>query len=159
MPTRAGIPLQNIPQPLWPAGSGNPYDWVDNGNPSGFVQSSFMRGQPAFESAYQRRPDPGPDTIGQGQPVFAHSRPFNRGAQAFAPQFGLIPVNPIGSGVVATYKLPVIAGPGGEYEFAAIWFDVQTIPTSLLLNPTVPIETIDALLATSYVGGMIPTTG
>lgn len=158
MPTRAPIQL-TVPQPMWPAGELNPFDWIDDGNPSGFVQSSFMRGQPEFAAPWQRRQGGGPNTIGQGWPWFAHSRPYNRGAGAFAPQFGQIPVNPVGSGVYAPYKLPVIAGPGGNYEAAAIWFGVQTIPTSMLLNPTIPIETLDALLATSYVGGMVPTTG
>lgn len=159
MPTNAGIPLTQIPQPLWPAGTLNSFDWVDGGNPSGFVQSSFMRGQPPFADAYQRRQGPWSQTIGQPGPVFAHSRPFSRGAQAYAPQFGVLPTDPIGPGVAVPYKLPVIAGPAGEYEFAAIWFDVQTVPTSLLINPTIPIETVDALLATSYVGGMVVTTG
>lgn len=159
MPTRAPVSLLTIPQELWPAGPLNQYDWIDGGNPSGFVQSSFMRGQAPALAPWQQRPQLGRPTYGQGQPVFMQSRPYDRGAQAYAPQFGMIPANPIGSGVYAPYKLPVIAGPGGTYEFAAIWFDTQVVPTSMPINPTVPYETYQAFLASSSVGGMVVTTG
>lgn len=141
MPTRAPTSLLNLPQEFWPAGPLNQYDWVDQGNPSGFVQSSFMRGGPPPFAPWQQLPQLGRETIGQGQPVFMHSRPYNRGAGAFAPSFGMLPTNPIGGGVVAPYKLPVIAGPGGLYEAGAIFFGVQTIPTSMQINPTIPLET------------------
>lgn len=158
MPTRAPIPILGLPEPFWPAGDLNQFDWIDGGNPSGFVQSSFMRGQAPFAAPWQQRRISVP-TVGQGQPYWVQSRPYDRGAQAFAPQFGIVAVNPVGGGVFAPYKLPVIAGPGGDYEFAALWFDAQVIPTSMPINPTIPLETYEALLATSYVGGMIPTTG
>ena len=90
----------------------------------------------------------------QSFPVWLMSRPYDRGAGAYSPKFGTIPVSPIGAGIYAPYKLPAIAGPGARYQFGAIWFDVQAIPTSMRINPTVPVETVNALIATSHVGAM-----
>lgn len=159
MPTVAGTP---VPAAMLPAGPLNQWDWVDagpSGSLGGALQSALMRGTGGALAWWQQRQIPGPATIPQGAPFYLQSRQFSRGAGAFAPKFGTIPVNPIGAGIYAAYKLPVIAGPGARYEYAAIWFDVQTIPTSIGINPTVPIETINALVATSYVGAMYQTTG
>jgi hypothetical protein len=157
MPTTAGVPISCLP-----AGPLNQWDWVDAG-PSGLLggalQSALMRGTGGALAWWQQRQVPGPPTIPQGQPFWMQSRPYSRGAGAFAPKFGHIPINPIGAGIYSPYKLPVIAGPGARYQYAAIWFDVQTIPTSIQMNPTVPIETINALLATSSVAAMYQTTG
>jgi len=159
MPSRAG---QAIPAAMLPAGPLNQWDWLDVG-PAGSVggaqQSALMRGTGGALAFWQRRQIRGPQTIAQGGPIYLQSRPYSRGAEAYAPKFGNIPINPIGSGVYAPYKLPVIAGPGARYEFSAIWFNVQAIPTSIRINPTIPIETVDALIATSYVGGTYLTTG
>lgn len=159
MPTNAGIP---IPAACLPAGPLNQWDWLDVG-PAGVVggaqQSALMRGTGGPLAFWQQRQIPGPRTTPQGQPMWMSSPSYSRGAAAWAPKFGNIPINPIGAGVYAPYKLPVIAGPGARYAFAAIWFDVQSIPTSININPTIPIETVDALIATSHVGGMYVTTG
>jgi hypothetical protein len=157
MPTVAGVPLAAMP-----AGPLNQWDWVDagpSGSLGGALQSALMRGTGGALAWWQQRQIRGPQTVPQGVPLYLQSRPYSRGADAYSPKFGQLAYNPIGAGVVAPYKLPVIAGPGARYEFAAIWFDVQTIPTSLNINPTVPIETVDALIATSHVGGMYVTTG
>ena len=165
MPTVAGRPLNGAnqhpsQQTMVAWGPRHVHDWISGGNQAGGVrQQAAMRGMPAPFAWWQRRAIRGPATVPQSQPVMLHSRGYSRGAQAYAPKFGVINYNPIGDGVVAPYKLPVIAGPGARYNFGAIWFDVQTIPTSIILNPTVPTETIDALLATSYVGGTYLTTG
>lgn len=159
MPTTAGIP---VPAAALPAGPLNQWDWLDAGAAGvigGAQQSALMRGTGGALAFWQQRQIGGPATAPQGQPFWLQSRPYSRGAQAFAPKFGQIPVNPIGAGVYAPYKLPVIAGPGARYAFSAIWFDVQAIPTSININPTIPLETVNALLATSYVGGSYLTTG
>lgn len=157
MPTAAP---QAIPAAMLPAGPLNQIDWIDHGGAMGGAQqSALMRGTGGALAYWQRRQIPQVPSVGQGQPVWMHSRPFSRGAQRFSPKFGVIPINPIGAGVYAPYKLPVIAGPGARYEFGAIWFDVQTIPTTMQISPTVPIESVEAMLATSYVAGMYATTG
>jgi hypothetical protein len=159
MPTAQALP---IPASMLPAGPLNPVDWIDMHTPKGIggaMPSALMRGTPGAMAAYQRRQIPQIPTIAQGWPYFIQSRPYDRGAGAFAPQFGIIPVSPIGAGIYSPYKLPVIAGPGARYQLGAIWFDVQTIPTTLRMSPTMPIASVNALLATSTVSAMYATTG
>jgi hypothetical protein len=164
MPTRVGIPVTanpaTTPLPLFPGGPLNPVDWMSLGFDefAGIAQEPVMRGTPGM-AFWQRRQIQGPGTVAQGVPLYLHSRPYSRGAGAFSPKFGVLNINPIGSGVPAPYKLPVIAGPGARYAFGAIWFDVQTIPTSIAASPTIPMQSIEALLATSSVAAMYPTTG
>jgi hypothetical protein len=157
MPTTAGIPIAALP-----AGPLNQWDWVDAGaagSIGGAQQSALMRGTGGGLAWWQQRQVMGPATIPQAVPFWVQSRPYSRGADAYAPKFGTLPINPVGAGIYAPYKLPVIAGPGARYEFSAIWFDVQTTPTSLNINPTVPIETVNALIASSSVSAMYVTTG
>jgi hypothetical protein len=157
MPTTAGLP---IPAAMLPAGPLNPYDWIDNGTPmGGALQSSLMRGTGGALAYWQQRQIRGPSTVAQGFPVYLHSRPYSRGAGAFSPKFGTLNINPIGAGVPTPYKLPVIAGPGARYQLGAIWFDVQTIPTSMAPSPTMSMDSVQALLATSSVAAMYATTG
>jgi hypothetical protein len=162
MPTRNPIPIGQSAMPVGSLGGPlNPVDWIDQASPNGLagaVQSALMRGTPGT-AWWQRRQQRGPATIPQGGPFWLHSRGYSRGAGAYSPRFGVIPVNPIGAGIHAPYKLPVIAGPGARYQFGAIWFDVQTIPTTIRMQPTMPIESVNSLLATSYVAGMYATTG
>jgi hypothetical protein len=158
MPTQAALP---IPAAMLPGGPLNQFDWLSLGGsePSGIAQGAVMRGHPGAESYYQRRQIPGPSTIAQGQPLWLQSRPYDRGAGAFSPKFGVINYNPIGAGIYAPYKLPVSGGPAARYEMAAIWFDVQTVPTSVYASPSMSMESLDALIATSSVAAMYPTTG
>jgi len=165
MPTVAGTPLVGGMAPGLASQAGSildPIDWVDAGSPNtidGAVQSSLMRGTPGALTWWQKRAPRGPATVAQGGPVYLHSRPYSRGAGAFSPKFGQLATNPIGAGIYAPYKLPVIAGPGARYEFAAIWFNVQAIPTTIRMSPTMPQESVNALLATSHVAAMYATTG
>lgn len=155
MPTNPGVPM-----PFLPAGINNPVDWLNiNGDEfDGVMQSALMRGTPGM-AAWQRRQIEGPETHPQGAPWFFHSRPYSRGAGAYAPQFGSLSYNPIGAGVYAPYRPRTITGPGARYEFGVIFFDVQAIPTTMGFSPTMPIESINALLATSHVAGAYATTG
>lgn len=153
MPTIPGTPIGSI---------GNPVDWLDAGSPAtidGAQQQPLMRGTGGALAWWHRRQIPGPGTVMQGAPIWLHSRGFSRGAGAYSPRLGVLNWNPIGSGVYAPYKLPPIAGPGARYEFGAIFFNVQAIPTTIRMAPTMPAESINALLATSYVAAMYPTTG
>lgn len=152
MPTRDGTPVQEGAP--WYVGVQNPVNWIDiSGNEQlGVQQSAAMRGQPMPLSWWQKRNIPGPKTVMQSREVFMHSRGYSRGADAYAPKFGVLNISPIGAGIYGPYKLPPMAGPGARYLQGAIWFDVQTIPTTIHMNPTIPIETMNALIATSYVG-------
>lgn len=157
MPTTAGVPITCLP-----GGIQNQWDWIDAG-PAGMIggaqQSALMRGTPGGLAPYQQRQIGGPQTAPQGAPFYLTAPSFSRGAEAHAPKFGTLPINPIGAGNYAPYRIPTISGPGARYSFSAIWFNVQSIPTSLNFNSTVPIETVNALIASSYVGGMYVTTG
>lgn len=149
-----GIPVNsNDGAPGW-IGSFHSPNWVDwmGSEQMGVSQQAAMRGRPPPLSWWMQRLVPRVPTPPQGQPLVMLSRGYSRGAGAYGMHYGVLPYSPIGAGIDATYKLPVIAGPGARYQFGAIWFDVQAIPTSIRLNPTVPVETINALLATSYVG-------
>ena len=158
MPTNAGVP---IPSAMLPAGPLNQWDWLSlaHNEVNGIDQGQVMRGTPGFAAPYQMRQIRGPGTVPQPGPVYIQSRPYSRGAGAYAPKFGQLSYNPIGAGVVAPYRLPTIAGPGARYQYAAIWFDVQSIPTSLPLSPTMSQQSVDALLSTSHVAAMYQTTG
>jgi hypothetical protein len=152
MPTHAGTPVNTQGAPAY-IGPLNPHDWLnDHGDMFGGIRpTAIPRGHPRVFSWWQRKPAPAAVTFPQPTAAMLHSRGFSRGAGAYAPKFGVLNINPIGAGVYAPYRLPTIAGPGARY--------VQTVPTSMLMNPTVPIETVDALIASSYVAGMYPTTG
>jgi hypothetical protein len=161
MPTVAGVPIGNTDYaPGWFTSAHAP-NWVDwmGSEVLGVAPQAAQRGQPAPFSWWMQRIVPRVPTPMQPLPVWLQSRPYDRGAGAFSPKFGTLPISPIGAGVYNPYKLPVIAGPGAQYQFGAIWFDVQAVPTGIRMNPTYPVETINALLATSHVGGMYPTTG
>ena len=161
MPTVAGIPVGQSAVPIGAAGGPlNPVDWIDHGQGnSGAMQGAIMRGTPGAFTWWQRRTPRGPDTLSQGGPIYLHSRPYSRGAAAYSPKFGILPINPIGAGIYAPYRLPTIAGPGARYQFGAIWFDVQAIPTTMRMSPTVPTDSVAGLLATSHVAAMYATTG
>jgi hypothetical protein len=158
MPTTAALP---IPASMLPGGPLNQFDWLSLGpnETGGIMQGAVMRGHPGALAAYQRRQIVGAQTIPQGVPIWLQSRPYDRGAGAFSPKFGVINYNPIGAGIYSPYKLPVSGGPGARYEMAAIWFDVQTIPTSVQASPTMTMQSLNALIATSSVAAMYPTTG
>jgi hypothetical protein len=160
MPSRDGTPIRPETSPGW-IGQLHPFDWLSLGGNdfNGAQQSALMRGNPGALAWWQKRPQWGPRPVPQGAPWYVTSPPYSRGAEAHAPKFGTLAWNPIGGGVPSAYRLPTIAGPGATYVFGAIWFDVQAIPTSLGLNSTVPIETINALIKTSRVAGAYRTTG
>jgi len=161
MPMTNGIPISNGMMSPSYIGPLHPMNWVDIGynETLGVQQSAIMRGQPAAFDFWQKKQIGGPQTIVQPVPHYLQSRPYDRGAGAFSPKFGVLNVNPIGAGVYAPYRLPTIAGPGARYQWAAIWFDVQTIPTSMYMAPTMPMQSVNALIAESSVSASYLTTG
>jgi hypothetical protein len=172
MPMRDGIPLAGGPGwtgadagpadaagAPWYVGAAHPFPWVDVVQPIGVDQTAAAQGQPSPLAYWQRRNVAGPPALPQPLPVWQTHAHYDRGAAAFTPHFGIVNYNPIGAGIYAPYKLPVIAGPGARYQAAAIWFDVQTVGTSLRINPTVPQETVDALIATAHATYGYATTG
>jgi hypothetical protein len=138
----------------WYIGVKHPPNWMDiNGQEAlGIQQGAAAQGQPKPLSWWQKRNIPGKQTVMQSREVWMQSRPYSRGADAYAPKFGVLNISPIGAGIYGPYRLPTIAGPGARYLQGAIWFDVQSIPTTIRMNPTIPIETMNALIATSHVG-------
>jgi hypothetical protein len=161
MPTNAGTPLPMQDRAPGYIGQLHPYDWLTLGGDDfkGVQQASIMRGHPTPLAWWQKRPQWGPRPVPQGQPLWLHSRPYDRGAAAYAPKFGVLSYNPIGAGIYSPYKLPVIAGPAARYEFGAIFFDVQSVTTGLRFNSTVPTQTVDALIGHAHVGPSYRTTG
>lgn len=154
MPTTPGIPLDPTHDR---AAINNPWDWIDGaGNQQGALQSSLMRGTGGALAWWQRRTQPQKKTIPQAREVYLQGPTFDRGASAFAPKFGTLPISPIGAGVYAPYRIPTIAGPGARYVLDMIWFDVQTVPTSLHISPTMSAQQLNDLIATSYVAAMYP---
>lgn len=158
MPCACPLP---IPATMLPGGPLNQFDWLSLGpnEAGGIQQGAVMRGHPGALSFYHRRQISGPTTMGQAGPFYLQSRPYSRGAGAYSPKFGVLNINPIGAGIHAPYKLPVSGGPAARYEMAAIWFDVQTVPTSLRMSPTIPIASAEALIGQSHVAAMYATTG
>lgn len=160
MPTfPGGRPAGDRPRQASPAvTSHNPLsvvvDWVghDMGHGIGYApdHAALTRGMPTPLAWWQLRKIRGPGTRPKPVPSFFYSQPYDRGAQAYAPQFGIVPINPIGAGIYAPYRQPTIAGPGARYAAGAIWFDVQSVPTSLRMGPGMRQETIEALIQTSY---------
>jgi hypothetical protein len=148
-----GTPVDQSGAPAWIA-KAHPVNWVDwaGSEQLGVSPQAVFRGHPPAMSWWMKRLIPTVRPIPQPTPVYLHSRPYDRGAGAYAPKFGTLYSNPIGGGVPSAYKLPVIAGPGARFQAGAIWFDVQSVPTGMRFNGTVPIETIDALIAESSVG-------
>lgn len=138
----------------WYIGVAHPPNWLDiAGNEAlGIAHGEATRGQPKPLSWWQKRNIPGPATVMQPREFYLQSRPYSRGAEAYSPKFGTLNISPIGAGIYGPYRLPTIAGPGARYLQGAIWFDVQSIPTSIHMNPTIPVETVDALIRTSHVG-------
>lgn len=172
MPMRDGVPISGGPGWTGPAagpadnqgapwyvGPAHPFPWTDTAQPIGVDQAAAMRGQPVPLAYWQQRNVAGPRQLPQPYPVWQVHAHYDRGAAAFTPHFGQIAYNPIGAGIYAPYKLPVIAGPGARYAAGAIFFDVQTIGTGLRMSPTIPRETVDALIATSHATFGYATTG
>jgi hypothetical protein len=159
MATRSGTPVYEG-APGYVALS-QPFDWLTIGGDDacGVMKSSVTRGQPVPLSWWQMRKVRGPGTIPQAVPVWSHSRPYSRGAGAYAPHFGSLSYNPIGAGIYAPYKLPPCAGPGARYQAGAIFFDVQSIPTGIRMSPSMSVESLNALIATSHVSTAYATTG
>jgi len=162
MPTVAGVPIAAREEygPAWRTNM-HPTNWVDwrGSETLGVSPQAAMRGRPVPMSWWMGRSVPRVPTTPQPLPVWLHSRPYDRGAQAYAPKFGTLPISPIGAGILAAYKLPPFAGPGGRYQHGTIFFDVQSIPTSIRINPTMPVEVVNALIATSYAAAGYRTTG
>lgn len=155
MPTRLPVSM-----PMLPGGPLNPVDWLALGGEAGGVaQEGLMRGTGGALAFWQRRQIPTQEHVPFGGPFYIQSRPYSRGAGAFSPKFGAVLANAIGGGVYAPYKLPVSGGPAARYQMGAIWFDVQTVPTSLQMSPTMPIASANALISQSYVAAMYATTG
>lgn len=109
------------------------------------------RGMPAPLNAGQRRP------VGTwkfndlkpfGRTIFTETRYYDRGADAFVPNFGYLTTNPIGAGIVATRRVQASYGPSGQYENGMIFWSNQIIPTSLKTAGLSDPAVLEAILGT-----------
>lgn len=124
------------------------------------LPQSLSRGQPIPENAAQHRP---PGAL-QTPPMFGGvsylETPFyDRGAEAFTPNFGKVLANPIGAGVQVLNRTQASYGSAGQYQNGAIWWTSQEIPTSTNLTGLSDPEEIQALVGDINVYAVVRTTG
>jgi hypothetical protein len=105
--------------------------------------SNAQRGMPEGQANDQRYP-PG---LLENQPPFGgveyvYTPYYDRGAAAYAPNFGYVLSNPIGAGRVALDKPQASYGKAGQYEHGMIFWTSQVIPTSVNLTG---LETAEGL--------------
>lgn len=130
--------------------------WGNTATRAGTVRQ--RRWQPAEGAAAQRgTPDA---AYGARTPAWQPTRPdgstrwsdgvaaanLGLGAAALAPQFGHVPVNPIGAGLPATARPQASYGSAGRYVAGTVFWAAQTVPTSVPLGPLVSAQTLAALL-------------
>lgn len=101
-----------------------------------------FRGFPAPLGWWQRKPSI-PTPMQNSPPDFTVARNFSRGADAFTPVFGIVPINPIGAGIPSTFRPQTITGPGSRYVAGAIWWTPQTMSTSTEMNKVTPFNQVN----------------
>jgi hypothetical protein len=91
-----------------------------------------------------------------GGVAFSETRYYDRGADAYVPNFGYVTTNPIGAGIVTTSRPQASYGPSGQYINGAIWWTNQIIPTSVGLRGLTNPQTLEAILGTFNVEAVYP---
>lgn len=123
--------------------------------------SGQQRGFPAPVAEMQARPAgsmPARPSIWGG--VFQRWTPYyDRGAAAFAPNFGRTLTNPIGAGIVALHRVQASYGGAAQYANGALWWTSQAIPTTITPQSLNSPEELAALLSGIEVQAVIRTTG
>lgn len=118
---------------------------------------SLQAGQPEPQGALQYRP-PGsmPNVpVIDGIIDYVVSPEFSRGAGRYVPQSGYVLSNPIGAGVVVMQRPQASYGPAGEYVDGAIFWNSQSIPTSVDLASLLGPEQVEALVGNMNVQAMV----
>ncbi len=96
-----------------------------------------QQGFPGVEDAPQARPAGSMPNVPPMQPptaIMVWTPYYSRGADAYAPNFGRVLVNPIGAGVVALQRPQASYGQAAQYIQGALWWTSQDIPTSVNLQ-------------------------
>lgn len=119
------------------------------------------RGFPEPEGNAQRRPRGSMPNVMPiwGLPIEVETPYYDRGADAFVQNYGRIPFNPIGAGIVALSRTQPSYGPAGEYHDSAIWWVSQSIPTSIGLDGLTDPEALEEQVGSLNVQAMVRTTG
>lgn len=121
-----------------------------------------QQGFPAVESDPQRRPPgsmPNVPPLQPAQAIMVWTPYYDRGADAYVPNYGKVLYNPIGAGVVALYRPQASYGPAGQYINDAIWWTSQAIPTSVNLQGLTDPFGLAEILDDIEVQAVVRTTG
>lgn len=102
--------------------------------------SNAQRGFPEGDAPEQHRP---PGSMPNVPPVFGgvfytETPYYDRGSEAFVPNFGYVLYNPIGAGIDVPYRTAASYGPAAEYHNGQIFWQSQQIPTSVGTTPLIP---------------------
>lgn len=132
-----------------------------SGTRSWFLPSSpqsMQRGFPTPQNAAQRRPPPWRNDVAPwGGVIQLLTRRFDRGAAAYAPNFGRINNNPIGAGIVAPNMPHASYGMSARYVNHTIFWVSQSIPTSVPMSGLQGPDQMAALLGTVNVQAAVRT--
>lgn len=90
------------------------------------------------------------------EPVYVYTPYYDRGAAAYAPNFGKVLSNPIGAGIYAPYRIQASNGQPAQYFNRALFWTSQVIPTSLHLGGLNDAASLKAILGTLNVEAVVP---
>lgn len=109
---------------------------------------SMQRGYPSPENGGQRRPAGSMPNVPPlfGGVAYVETPYYSRGANAYVPNTGKVLTNPIGAGIVASYRPQASYGPAAQYADGAIWWSSQVIPTSIDLQGLTDPAALAAIL-------------
>lgn len=88
-----------------------------------------------------------------------YTPPYDRGAAAYVPNFGLLLTNPIGAGIAANYRPQASYGGAAQYDNGMLFWTSQVIPTSVNLQGLTSPEELATLLNSLQVQAVVRTTG
>ncbi len=127
---------------------------------SWLVPSRTQRGFPAPGAAGQGRP-PGWTTneVPFGGAYQNYTKPYDRGAAAYVPNFGSVHYNPIGAGIFAPYRPRAYYNQPGQYANGMIFWTSQAIPTSINLQGLTDPAALAQILDSVQIQSVVRTTG
>jgi len=84
---------------------------------------------------------------------------YDRGAAAVVQNYGKVLENPIGAGIVALSRPQASYGGAAQYDYGALWWTSQAIPTSINLQGLTDPEALNEILGSVAVQAVVRTTG
>jgi hypothetical protein len=126
-----------------------------------FFRPAGQQGFPEVENAAQRRaPGSMPNVPPiHGEAIMVWTPYYDRGADAYVPNYGKVLTNPIGAGVVALYRTQASYGPAAQYLNGALWWTSQDIPTSINLQGLTDPQGLIDILDSVQIQAVVRTTG